>query len=215
MEKLIKNLVLEAIGFSNKSIENYINYSFFDNEQERINKILISFLNNKDIKTLSILGNCGIGKTFITSCSLCAYITDKLETLEDDEEKMKICKKIKYTRYPVLIGDIHNERIQSLKDEIDRINYYSSLELLVIDELYNYQTTEYSKQVIERIIHERYENDETKKTILISNFKPEDYLNNTFSEPIFSRICNETDGIVRYFKKVNDYRLVKVKKGEE
>lgn len=125
-----------------------------------------------------IYGEPGNGKT-IYACWLLLreqrqlYLTDKTESCE-------------FISVPELIQKIKVTFNNSDITEQEILNHYSSVHLLVLDDLGTVKCTDWTYQILYLIINNRYEN--MKKTIITSNLNLEQLSNYLGDDRITSRI---------------------------
>lgn len=89
------------------------------------------------------------------------------------------------------------------ESEQEKINYYSKVDLLILDDLGTEKLTEYAEMVLYVIIDKRYSY--LKKTIITSNFNLKE-----LSEKLNNRIASRLASGIVYKLDAKDYRLNKL-----
>lgn len=126
---------------------------------------------------LLFFGSCGTGKTHLA----CAAIQEILDTYQNPEPIS-----MKYTRTMDLIREYRETwSDKEGRSESDVIQYYSSLDLLVLDEVGVQSGSSNEQQILFSILDRRVTN--SKPTILISNLNRKD-IQTLLGERLFDRI---------------------------
>jgi DNA replication protein DnaC len=136
---------------------------------------------------LFLSGARGTGKTHLA----CAIV--KKEILESENYTSDIDKMPLFISIPDLLLEIrHSFKEGSETDEQDIINKYSSIDLLVLDDLGIEKTSEWSIQTLYTIIDRRYR--DMKRTIITSNLTLKE-IADKLDDRISSRIAGMCDGV--------------------
>lgn len=168
------NSALIPPRFKEYNFDNFIE----NNKQDKINKKVmfdyaINFEENlKNGCCLILSGNVGTGKTHL-SCAVANYIIKNLNKTALFFNTIDAFGKIKATYSK-----------KSEITEIDALNQFIDVDLLILDEFGVQYGTENEKLIFFRIINKRYEN--LKPTILISNLSPIEL--KKIDERVFDRI---------------------------
>ena len=137
---------------------------------------------------LFLSGARGTGKTHLA----CAIV--KKEILESENYTSDIDKMPLFISIPDLLLEIrHSFKERSETDEQDIINKYSSIDLLVLDDLGIEKTSEWSIQTLYTIIDRRYR--DMKRTIITSNLTLKE-IADKLDDRISSRIAGMCDCII-------------------
>ena len=180
---LLNQKLLQASGIKHK-LPNFKNfdYNVYDKENQTkardIVKILQDIVNKygkTSKKMFNILGNVGVGKTYITECFVDFAITHNLYTV--------------YTTAQNLNNDMLAYHLAPLDKKGELLEKYLTCDILCIDDLGTENilknvTVEY----LYLIINER--NNNNKFTLITSNLSPQQIMD-TYDERIFSRMLDK------------------------
>lgn len=184
-ERIAKNFqsALIPLRFQQYTFDNFLEQT----KQDIVNKqtmldYAVNFENNLKNGISAILsGSIGTGKTHL-SCAVANYIIKNLDKTAVFLNTIDVFAKIKatYTR---------NSEIT----EIEAINQFNDIDLLILDEFGVQHGTDTEKMIFFRIINKRYEN--LKPTILISNLSVAEL--KKIDERVFDRLKH--NGILLVF----------------
>lgn len=180
---LLNNHLLKSSGINHKlpSFKN-IDFSVYDKENiEKVQDIvkilqdIVKKYQQTTKKMFNIIGNVGVGKTYITECFVESAIKHGLYTV--------------YTTAQNLNNELLSYHIAPLSEKNDIIEKYLSADILCIDDLGTENilknvTVEY----LYMIINERQNNN--KFTLITSNLLPKQIMD-TYDERIFSRMVDK------------------------
>lgn len=199
-EKIIANFKSALIPprFQEYNFDNFIE----NDDRDKINKkamfdYAINFDNNlKNGSSIILSGTIGTGKTHL-SCAVANYIIKNLNKTALFLNTIDAFGKIKATYSK-----------KSEITEIDALNQFIDVDLLILDEFGVQYGTEAEKMILFRIINKRYEN--LKPTILITNLATAEL--KKIDERVFDRMRH--NGLLLVFNgeskrknKVNSYPL--------
>ena len=188
-KKLKNEVYLKASGTNQNKLPSFnnVDFSIFDadkqNEVKNIYKISKDFIlkfKETDKQNLVILGNTGVGKTYLTDCILNEAIHNNIFSL--------------WTTAFALNNEFYNMKFASIKEREEILEPYLTCELLIIDDLGS--EPKYDNTTIEglyNILNERLRSG--LKTIITSNYTPEQ-LQELYLDRVFSRIFNKQVGII-------------------
>lgn len=197
---LLNSCLLKSSGINHKlpSFKN-IDYSVYDKENiqkvQDIVKILQEIVKKypqTTKKMFNMIGNVGVGKTYITECFVDLAIKKGLYTV--------------YTTAQSLNNELLTYHLAPLSEKKDIIEKYLNADILCIDDLGTENilknvTVEY----LYMIINERQNNN--KFTLITSNLSPKQIME-TYDERIFSRMIDKEKCITVSFNG-SDLRLKK------
>lgn len=180
---LLNNYLLKSSGINHKlpTFKN-INYSIYDKENvqkiQDIVKILQDIVKkypHTNKKMFNMIGNVGVGKTYITECFVDLAIKKGLYTV--------------YTTAQNLNNELLSYYLAPLSEKKEIIEKYLDSDILCIDDL---GTENILKNVtieyLYMIINERLNNN--KFTLITSNLSPKQVID-TYDERIFSRMIDK------------------------
>lgn len=128
----------------NSTFENYKitnkNKKAYDNAKKYVNKLI----NGETDKGLFITGTYGVGKTYLASCIANEVIKNKITVV--------------FGTLIQLLDYIKNTYKDSDMSDKEYLNLYSSVDLLIIDDLGKEKTTEWVLEKLFLIVNNRYNN---------------------------------------------------------
>lgn len=167
---------------------NYPKFSEFkanDKQSKDLLKILVAYIKNKkweqEINGFLILGNAGVGKTYSLQCLASALI--------------ERAKKVRFVNVNQILDEVKNT-FDSEKKESDVIDNYKTIDFLFIDDFGAERKSDFSKNLIYKIIDYRYVNN--LPTFFSSNYTMEELqnINDIDFERIVSRIQDKCQTLV-------------------
>lgn len=180
---LLNNYLLKSSGINHK-LPTFNNFNFNVYDKENIQKVqdivkvlqdIVKKYPNANKKMFNLIGNVGVGKTYITECFVDYAIKNGLYTV--------------YTTAQNLNNELLSYHIAPLSEKKDIIEKYLDADILCIDDLGTENilknvTVEY----LYMIINERLNNN--KFTLITSNLSPKQVID-TYDERIFSRMIDK------------------------
>jgi len=122
----------------------------------------------QEIESLYIFGETDSGKTVLAAF----LMLQELKTMYLTQSRQEESDKCVFISTPELIFNIRNSLGKSTVTELEVLNYYSNLHLLVLDDFGVVKSSDWVIQDLYLIINNRYEN--LKKTIFTSNLSLEE-----------------------------------------
>lgn len=164
-----KSLIwFKEIGISKEEAE-YLDWARFASRPSTTQiKRALSLLHSRGYGLLYIWGNPGVGKTVLSKSA--TIIADR-----------KFNLKAYYTTQANLIDTLRASYDEDAGQKVykERLDYYSRLPWLVIDEIGRDRNSDFSKAALSELLNVRYVASIERKasvTILLSNFNPKDVL---------------------------------------
>lgn len=164
-----------------------IDFEIFDKDKQEeiknIYKVAKNFIDKFyeiDKQNIVILGNTGVGKTYLTDCILNEAIKKDIFTLSQTAFSIN--------------NDFYAAKFANIKEREEIFEPYLTCDLLIIDDLGS--EPKYDNTTIEgfyNILNERTR--AGLKTIITSNYSPEQ-IQELYQERVFSRIFNKQIGII-------------------
>lgn len=181
-------IYLIECGINKTSLPKFsqVNFEIFGNNKTEIKKIydlaksFVDKFNETTKQNIIIVGNTGVGKTYLTECLLNEAINNDIFSI--------------YTTAFNLNQTFLKYHIAKFENKQEIIEPYLSCDLLIIDDLgsenkFNNVTIEY----LYLILNERARNN--LKTIVTTNLSPEQ-IQLVYEDRVFSRLFNKQIGIV-------------------
>ena len=177
-EQLLKHrrLLIEATNlpkeYRNKSFENFIPNNDSQSSALHLSRLFVNGWNKAKQGGYGLLfyGACGTGKTHLASAILCALI---------DRVKSKY-----YKAAEIFTAVRRTYGYQSDRSEDEVIEYFASIDLLVIDEVGVQKGSDAERRILFSILDTRLSNE--KPTLLLTNLKKDD-LKTLLGERLFDR----------------------------
>ena len=149
---------------------------------------LINLMFQEDLRILTVAGKQGSGKTF----TVAAGVQNRLkEDFCNNKLLTEVARFLTHAELDMAYKECMNPKATKTQTEVYRT--FSSIPILVVDEVGRGSWSEYSEQFIENVISKRYAN--RLKTILITN-KTVTELAKMFDANIIDRMSNSKTGCV-------------------